>query len=447
MQYFAADASLLLESDMMLRIVLQLGLFVVSAFFSGSETALFSLSRTELRTIRRESRANGALVQALLDQPRRLIISVLCGNQLVNVAAAANMTGILVRLYGIERAAVISTFVMVPLLLLLSEATPKTVAVSNPVGVSTKIVARPMTVWVSFAAPLAWIIRHVADRITTAIVGDEKAPENILQIDEFRTLVEDGVVRGELTATERALIYNLLQAGSSEVVEIMTPRTRVAFVDGNSPLPEIIDAFMAHRHSRVPVFLEARDNVVGFLHAEDILELIIDGKDPSELTLEDLMHAPVMVPSTKKIDEMFDYLQSHDIHGAAVLNEFGGVDGFVTMTDVLTYIFGRASGELPGVGVVSDLEAEVYEVPGEMKLGDFQKLTNFGIDDPRMTTIAGIVLRLLDRLPKIGDTVTVDDVAITVVAMDANRIARVRAKRMSRHTNEPESADRDHGNP
>ena len=196
--FFAFDTARLSEPDMIIRLVIQGLLLCGSAFFSGSETALFSLSRLDLQKLRRERNRHTETLHELLDQPRRLIISILCGNELVNIAAAANMTGILVALYGTERAAWISVLVMVPLLLLFGEVTPKTISVSNPVRVSTGIVATPMSFWVRLVSPLVWVIRSMADRITTLIVGEEKAAENILQLDEFRTLVEEVAREGEL---------------------------------------------------------------------------------------------------------------------------------------------------------------------------------------------------------------------------------------------------------
>ena len=436
-----ADFSPLLEADMLLRILLQVALFAASAFFSGSETALFSLSRMDLRKLRRERSPHAGVLHAMLDQPRRLIISILCGNMFINVAATANLTGILIAVYGTERAAWISTFVMVPLLLLLGEATPKTVAVSDPVSISTKVVARPMNAWVSLIAPLTSLIRRVADRITTSIVGEERARENILQVDEFRALVEEGVISGEMSAVERALIYNLLQAGSAEIIEIMTPRTRGTFVDGTHPIDKIIDTCVEQRRQRIPVYKRFRDNVIGFLHAEDILRLVLDKADLSSLELNDIMHPPVMVPPTKKVDEMFDYFQRNNVQAACVLNEFGGVDGIITMNDVLAYIFGPPAAEQREAEISYEPEPGQFIVPGSMKLAKFNKLTNYGVSDLRMTTIAGVVLRYLDRLPEVGDSVTVNDVTLSVTEMDGHRIAMVHASRAAAPDAGPPAAD------
>ena len=427
--FLTPDLARIGEPDIVARLALQVLLLLGSAYFSGSETALFSLSRLDLQKLRRERNRHSDALHELLDHPRRLIISILCGNELVNIASAANMAGLLVVFYGPERAGVVTVLVMIPLLLLLGEVTPKTIAVSSPVTVSTRIVAGPMTLWVRAVTPLVWAIRRASDRLTTGIVGEEKAAENILHVDEFRTLVETSAEEGELNATERALIYNLLEAGDTEIVEIMTPRTRTNFIEASLDIDEALNLFRRYRHPRVPVYRGSRDNLVGFLHAEDIVRTVFDERDLSALALDDLLRPPVVVPLTKKVDEMFDFFTANQARAAAVLNEFGGVEGFVTMKDVLTFIFGQISGEVHGQEHYEERDEDVYEVPGEMKLTDFNNLTNFGIEDPRMTTIGGVAFRHLDRLPRVGDDVNVEGVRITVLEMQAHRIARVRVAR------------------
>jgi len=423
------DPMVLADPHIIIRLAVQVLLLIGSGFFSGSETALFSLSRLDLQRLRKERNPYSESIHALLDQPRRLIISILCGNELVNVASAANMAGILVHLYGAEKAGWLTTLVMVPLLLLFGEVTPKTIAVSDPVRVTTGVVAAPMSLWVKLVAPLRWVIRGVADRITTLMVGEEATAENILQVDEFRSLVEEVAEEGELDATERALIYKLLEANYTEIVEIMTPRTRTKFLNLDTSVPVMVEQFKSYRHSRVPVFQGHRDNLVGFVHAEDILRLVMDEVELAILKPVDIMHPPVVVPPTKKIDEIFRLFQANNVRAAAVLNEFGGVEGIVTMKDVLTFIFGQISGEIAGQEFYKEQDDNEYEVPGAMKLTDFNTLTNFGIEDPRMTTIGGVIFRHLDRLPQVGDSVVIEGIGLTVLEMDGHRIARVRATR------------------
>ncbi len=424
--FFAFDTARLLTPGMIAALVLQLLLFFFSAFFSGSETALFSLSRLDLQKLRRERHPRSDTLHALLDQPRRLIISILCGNELVNIAATANLAGILVNLYGPERAGWINVLVMFPLLLLLGEVTPKTIAVSNPVKISAEVVAGPLSVWARLITPLRRVVRIAADQITTWIVGKELARENILQVDEFRTLLAEVADEGVLDATERVLIDNLLEAGETEIVEIMTPRTRVKFLKDDMGVPEIVERFRAIKHPRVPVCHEQHDALVGFIHAEDILRMVLDDVDLDKLDLEQIMHPPVVAPPTKYVDEMFDFFQTNNARAAAVINEFGGVEGFITMRDIVNFIFGEISEGVAGQELYEERDDNIFEVRGDMKLTDFDDLTNFGIWDPRMTTIGGVIFRYFDCLPKVGDSVAMDGYVATVLEMDGHRLARVR---------------------
>ena len=154
-------------------------------------------------------------------------------------------------------------------------------------------------------------------------------------------------------------------------------------------------------------------------------------KPVEEWDLNELLRPAVVVPPTKLVDEMLDFYQSKNARAAIVLNEFGGVDGIVTLKDVLTFIFGQITGEAPGQHLYDEKDENSYFVPGEMKLTDFNNLTNFGIEDPRMTTVGGVIFRHLDRLPKLDDAVQVEGVVMRAIEMDAHRIMKVHAYRGS----------------
>jgi len=433
----AFDTTLLHDTEIILRLVLQAMLLMASAFFSSSETALFSLSRLELRELRRSRHPRAEALFALLEQPRKLIISILCGNEIINVAAAANMTAILVYLYSSENVVLLNIFIMVPLLLLFGEVTPKTIAVTSPVKISTAIIARPMTAWLRLVAPFRWFVRLLSDRVTTLLVGHEKTPENILNPDEFRSLVEEVVERGELHATERILIENLLSAGTTEVVEIMIPRTRAAFIDAEMSLPEMVEKVRQLRHRRIPVYRGNRDNLVGMIHAENLMRMALEDVDFAALSPDDVLQPVIMVPPTKKVDEMFDFFLQHKSQAAVVLNEFGGIDGLVTLKRVINYIFGHASGDEPLSEMFTEPVPGVFEVEGGMKLADFNAVTNFGLYDSRMTTISGVVLRHLDRPTAVGDEVVVEGVQLVVLAVEGHRIVRLRAMHVAEQVAAP----------
>ena len=425
---FAID---LHSAELYFRIFLQALFLLLSAIFSGSETALFSLSRIDLQKLRQTRHGDADSIHAMLDEPRRLIISILCGNELVNIASAVNMTAILLLVFGEQDVGWINVLIMVPLLLLIGEVTPKTIAVSFPIKFSTFISARFLPRWMVLITPLRGAVRVVADRITTMVVGDEVDRENILQPDELRTLLEEGEETGIIDATERVLIDNLLEATETDISRIMTPGPRIMFLDADLPVAELIEQFRSYRHPRVPVYQGHWDNVIGFIHSEDVLKLVRGGGDLSSVTLDMILKPAHFVPPTKKVDEMFDYFQSHNTRVAIILGEYGEVFGIVTMKDVLTFIFGEISGKMAGQEYYKEDDENSYVVPGDMRLADFYNLTNFDIEDPVMATIGGVAFRLFDRLPEPGDQVTSDGYRFVVKQRKGLRISQLQVQKIS----------------
>jgi CBS domain containing-hemolysin-like protein len=196
-------------------------------------------------------------------------------------------------------------------------------------------------------------------------------------------------------------------------------------------VPELIEQFRSFRHPRVPVYQGHWDNVIGFLHSEDILRLVRGGGDLSSVTLEMLLKPAHFVPPTKKVDEMFDYFQSHNTRVAIILGEYGEVFGIVTMKDVLKFIFGEISGKMEGQEYYKEDDENSYVVPGEMRLADFYNLTNFDIEDPVMATIGGVAFRLFDRLPEPGDEITHDGYRFVVKQRSGLRISQLQVQRVS----------------
>ena len=415
--------------ELWLRSLLQVALLLCSALFSGTETALFSLSRIDLQKLRLSRDPHSESIHAMLDEPRRLIISILCGNELVNVASAVNMTAILLLLFTEQQVGWMNILIMVPLLLLIGEVTPKTIAVTFPIKFATGISARLLPRWISLITPLREVVRLFADRITTRVVGEVVARENILQPDEFRTLVEESEESGIIDATVRVLIDNVLEASETSISYMMTPGPRIRFLDAGLPLPQLVEEFRQLQHPRLPIYSGHWDNVIGFLHSEDMLRLIRGGADLQKIELTDILKPAHFVPPTKKVDEMFDYFQEHDTRVAIVLGEYGEVLGIVTMKDVLTFIFGEITGKMAGQDYYMEEDDNCYTVPGDMRLPDFHILTNFDISDPVMTTIGGVAFRLFDRLPEVGDRITDSGYEFTVKEIKGLRIHRIEVRK------------------
>ncbi|MES9942205.1 MAG: hemolysin family protein [Candidatus Thiodiazotropha sp. 6PLUC2] len=416
--------------ELILRICLQVVLLGFSAVFSGSETALFSLSRIDLQKLRHSRDKHSENIHAMLDEPRRLIISILCGNELVNIASAANMAAILLLFVSEQDVGWVNILIMVPLLLLIGEVTPKTIAVSFPVKFATRLTARILPRWIVLITPLREVVRQVADRITTLVVGEAISRENILQADELRTILEESEESGVIEATERVLIDNVIEASETDISRIMTPGPRIRFLDADLPVQELIEKFREYQHPRIPLYQGHWDNVIGFIHSEDILRLIQGGGDLEQVTLEMIIKPAHFVPPTKKVDEMFDYFQAHNTRVAIVLGEYGEVLGIVTMKDVLTFIFGEISGKMVGLEYYQEEDENSYIVPGDMRLSDFYNLTNFDIEDPVMSTIGGVAFRLFDRLPKEGDKIRYEGYEFITREVTGLRISKVQVRKI-----------------
>ncbi|SBT03055.1 CBS domain containing protein [Candidatus Accumulibacter aalborgensis] len=418
-----------IDLELIIRGCVQVLLLTMSAFFSGSETALFSLTSFDLQRLRNSQHPRSKSIHEMLEEPRRLIISLLCGNELVNIASSANMAAIFLKYFTDDQTTWINILVMVPLLLLFGEVTPKTIAVTYPMMIATNITAALLPKWIALITPLRNAVRAVADRITSAIVGEPVKKDNLLHSDEFRTLVEEGEASGVIVPTERILIDNMLEASEAQVVDIMTPISSMVSLDVQQPLPDLVAAFQAIHHARVPLFEDSPAMIVGFLHSEDVIKLVRSGADLAAMSVRDVMRQPHFVPSTKKVDEMVEFFQENRTRTALVIGEYANVLGIVSIRDVAAFMLGRlAPPQEPGV---REIEVhKIYSIPGDMSLVDFNQLVGANLDDPSMNTVGGVVMRLLNRLPRLGDSVTFEGFLLAVERMQGLRIEELRVTRL-----------------
>ena len=414
------------DPSIIARLVLQVFLFAASALFSMSETALFSLRETDLEKLERKKSTQAGRLRDLLAEPRQLIVSILCGNELINIAATINLAGILLALFGNPHAAAIAnTAIMLPLLLVLGEITPKTLAVTKPVMLSTKLIEPALTPWVRIVMPLRASVRVVSDRITSLLIGDARGEQNILAADEFQTFLREVEKEGVVSAAERRLIANLIDASETHVTEIMVPRPQVCFIDAGQTVPEIIEAFRKLRHRRVPVYREHRDNIIGVIKEERLLELATkQGLD--DIRLDDLLAPPTLVPTTLKVGELAEFFKHGDHHAVILVNEFGGVEGLVSSDDVFGYLTRGRGVYLESHGDISEPHEGVFQCAGLTPLNTLRHITNLPLEEELgVTTIGGLVMTLLGRLPEPGDHVADAGLEFKVVSMDNLLVERV----------------------
>ena len=401
------------------RLVIQVFLFAASALFSMSETALFSLRQQDLLRLESQNRTKAQRLRSLVDEPRQLIVSILCGNELINIAATVNLTGILLALLGDpQTAALVNTAVMLPMLLVFGEITPKTLAVTRPVMLSTRVIEPVITPWVWLVMPLRTVVRFASDKVTRLFVDEEQGQKNILGADEFRTLLSDVEQEGIVNAAERRVILNLIEAGSTPVTQIMVPRSRVAFIDGDLPAVEIIEAFRLLRHRRVPVYRGTRDNVLGVIKEQRVLDLI-ETKSPAEITLEDLLEPAKLAPTTQTIGEMAEFFKEGDHHAVLLVNEFGGIEGLVSADDVFGFLTVGQSVYLEAHAKIKHIEDGALRCAGLTPIHALRREVNLPLD-PAMgfSTVGGLVMALMNRVPRPGDEAVESGMVFRVISMD-----------------------------
>jgi putative hemolysin len=396
-----------------------LALLALSAFFSGAETALFSLNRIQLGRMRESGDSVSARILIVLGTPNRLLTSLLIGNTLVNVATAAVATTVLLELthrWGVELAVVIDT----ALVLLFGEIIPKTLAVSFPEAFSRSVV-RPLQLFMSAAAPLARVAVAVSRRMLRLLgVQDTSLKLGLLTQGELRKLfheLEEGEVMSEL---EARMTRNIFSFSATPAQSVMTPRVDVVSVSASDPVDEMVKRIKESRHSRIPVYSEGIDNVIGFIRAK---EFLLDPTRP----VSSYVRPVLIVPEKKRIDEIFQEMQAKRCPMVVVVNEYGELVGIITQEDLVEEIVGEIYDEFEAeeAPVAKKGEGE-YLVEGLISIEDLNRELDLDLRAEESVTLNGFLCERLDRLPVKGDVVKVDGITLEVLEVQQNRCERCR---------------------
>ena len=332
-----------LEIDAPLRLYLVFFLFWGLVFFASSEASLFALGRLRLRKLEEEGDPRHPLIESLLSHPRRLIISLLIGNETVNVAISSLTSALFIGLWG-DPAKWLAIPVVVMGVLLMGEVLPKTLGVRHPEKIAP-VVAYPVDRFVALVKPLHWIIRKVVD-LVFRLAGVTPEPSRLsLTEEEFKELVETGHREGALEEGEKRLIHRVFKFSDQTVRNIMTPRASVFALPLSTRLREAVEALQENRFSRVPVYEKSLDRVMGVLHAKELLRAR-GQRGSDESGLRPFLRKAHFVPLSKKLDVLFREFQKQHIHLAVVVDEYGKAAGIVTLEDLLEELFGEINDEL-----------------------------------------------------------------------------------------------------
>ncbi|MDR7420846.1 MAG: hemolysin family protein [Armatimonadota bacterium] len=403
-------------------------LLLLSGFFSGAETTLFSANRLRLRTLKEDGNRSARVALELLEQPARLLSTILIGNNLVNTAAAVVATATLVRVLGPERGSLYAFLVVTLLLLLFGEITPKTFAAHHADRL-VLVLARPIR-WIALAlSPLSRLLSIVVNLFARPLGGRVRPDAPLVTEEEIQTLVRMGEEQGVLEQEEREMIHSIFEFGDTVVREVMVPRVDIVAVEAGAPVEAVLQIVREHGHSRIPVYTEDIDHIVGTIHVKDLLSAFRDGRLGG--VARTFARPAYFVPDTKRLDELFREMRRKKVHMAIAVDEYGGTAGLVTIEDLLEEIVGPIQDEYdveePPIKVLNERTALV---DGALHLEDVNAALGINLPVGEVDTVGGFVTSRLGHVPTQGEAVEFDGVELTVERVDGNRILQVKVTKV-----------------
>ena len=390
-----------------------------SAFFSASETALTSLNKIKLRNMAEENVKNADKVQKLIDDPNKLLSSILIGNNLVNNAAAALTTMIAVSLLGGQSGVGAATMVITIIILIFGEITPKTLASQNAEKVSLGV-ANIISFVVLLSTPVVKVMNLITSGLIHILGGNSTEKVPTITEAELKTMVNVSHEEGVLEIDERRMINNVFDFGDSKAKDVMIPRTDMICLEDNISYDQIVSIFKEERFSRLPVYHESVDNIIGVLYVKDIIFI-----DEQHFKITDYMREPFFTYESKSISELFSEMRSNRIPIAVILDEYGGTSGLVTLEDMVEEIVGDIADEYEEQEIEVIKENE-FIVDGSTRLEDVNEMIGLHLESEDFDTIGGYVIGVLDSFPDGGEEVETDGIKIIVEEVDKNRIEKLR---------------------
>jgi CBS domain containing-hemolysin-like protein len=406
-----------------LNIVLFIACVLLSAFFSSSEVALISITRAKVRTLVNEKRTGAEALALLKESPNHLLTTILIGNTIVNIAAAAIATAIAITAFG-NLGIGIATGAVVIILLVFGEIGPKVYAARASEDFALAV-ARPVLFLSFLLTPFIWLVNKVSHSLP--LYRDQ--PDQSVTEEEIREWIDVGKEEGTIEQEEQDMLYSVLEFSDTTTREIMTPRVDVILMEDTVTFEEAIRIFNETGFSRIPVFHEHIDNITGILNVKDVFSaMVLRRKDT---TIKEIMYDPTFVPETKKIDDLLKELQLHRVQIAVVIDEYSSFVGIVTVEDILEEIVGDIQDEFDKEEPdVQKLSEGVYVVDAQMWVDEINEQLGINLPiDESYETIGGLLLDRLGHIPQHpGEKAEIDDGRLTLMVMQmrGRRIVKVK---------------------
>ena len=402
---------------------------ILSAFFSASETAFSALPKARLLHLQRTGRTGAGRVSGLIQRPERFLATVLLSNNLVNTAAAALFTVIVVDLIGNPSISVlVSTIGVTLVLLIFCETLPKTIAWHRSEMVAFAV-SRPLYVVGLALAPAVTVLQGITT-VAKRAIGITDSSQHVGE-EEIRTLIAAGAQTGTVEADEAELLEKVFRFGDRQMREVITPRPEIVWLEKGATLSEFLEIYQISSHTRFPVFEGSKENVIGILSVKDVLSGLSGGQISSESDVTTLLREAYIVPETKSVSDTFAEMRQARHTVALTFDEFGGIAGLATTKQLLEVIVGQVGDEGPAPEeTVTHLGGDSYLVDAAVGISEINEELGLDIPEGDYQTLAGFILAQLGRIPENDDVVEYRDLSITVKAMDGVRIDEVELMRV-----------------
>ncbi len=402
---------------------------VVSGFFAGSETALTAASRARMRSLENSGSPQARTVNLLIDRRERLIGALLIGNNLANILASSLATSIFLELFG-ARGVAYSTAAMTVLLVVFAEVLPKSWAISNPDRFALTV-APLVRAFVLVMGPVSVLVNMIVRFVLKLFgVSLQQGQALLPAIEELRGTAEVLHREGSFVKQERDRLDGLLDLSELEVSDVMVHRTRMLSVNADQPPDLIVREILQSPYTRVPLWRGSIDNIVGVVHAKDMLRALNDaGNDPAKIEILKVATKPWFVPDTTTLQEQLNAFLRRKSHFAVVVDEYGEVEGMVTLEDIIEEIVGEIADEhdVEMQGVKQEADGSVV-VEGSVPVRDLNRALDWDLPDEEATTIAGLVIHETQTIPDEKQAFTFHGMRFIVMKRDKNRITRLRIK-------------------
>ena len=408
------------------------GLLLISAFFSGSETALTATSRARMHKLESDGNKRARSVNRLIRERERMLGAILLGNNLVNNSAAVLSGALLGALFG-EAGLIYATIAMTALIVVFSEVTPKTLAIARP-DAFAMFVAPAMRWIVLVFAPVTRIVQFIVNKFLRLFgVDTNNQPSAFSAEDELRGAVDLHHVEGGLKKEARDRFRGMLDFNDIRVEEIMVHRKSVEMLDLDSPAADLITSALNSVHTRLPLFRGTPDEVIGILHAKDLLRALWEAdSDPKRINLEAIARTPYFVPETTTLHEQLDAFKRKQEHFALVVDEYGAIQGLVTLEDILEEIVGEIEDEhdSPVQGLRPQADGSI-NVDGDVTIRDLNRAKDWSLPDEEAVTIAGLIIHEAQSIPEVGQTFSFHGFRFKILRRRRNQITAVKIIQLS----------------